>query len=41
MAPLQPDVEQALGVQKSSQPLDAGQQLADPYGANLGEPQRE
>ena len=39
--PLEPRVEQPLGVQQPAQPLDAGQQLADADRADLADPQRE
>ena len=39
--PFQPRVEQPLGVEQPAQPLDAGQQFADPDRADLADPQRE
>ena len=39
--PLEPRVEQALGVEQSAQPLDAGQQFADADRANLADAQAE
>ena len=38
--PFEPRIEQALGGEQGAQSLDAGKQLTDTHGANLGDTQR-